>query len=34
VPYSRDTVRGQWRDRYIARESAVTEPATAGFDAE
>jgi type IV secretory pathway VirD2 relaxase len=29
-------VRGQWRahGRYIARESAATEPATAGFDAD
>lgn len=36
VTYSRNVVRGQWRahGRYIARESAATEPATAGFDAE
>ena len=36
VTYSRNTVRGQWRahGRYIARESAATEPATAGFDTE
>jgi type IV secretory pathway VirD2 relaxase len=36
VTYSRNTVRGQWRahGRYIARESAATDPATAGFDAE
>lgn len=36
VTYSRNTVRGQWRahGRYIARESAATEPAAAGFDAE
>jgi type IV secretory pathway VirD2 relaxase len=36
VTYSRNTVRGQWRahGRYIARESAATEPASAGFDAE
>ncbi len=36
VTYSRNTIRGQWRahGRYIARESAATDPATAGFDAE
>jgi type IV secretory pathway VirD2 relaxase len=36
VTYSRNAVRGQWRahGRYIARESAATEPATAGFDAD
>src|SRR5579884_1672423 len=36
VTYSRNTVRGQWRahGRYIARESAATAPAAAGFDAE
>src|SRR6185437_7481905 len=36
VTYSRNVVRGQWRahGRYIARESAATEPATAGFDAD
>jgi len=35
VTYSRNAVRGQWRahGRYIARESAATEPATVGFDA-
>ena len=36
VTYCRNTVRGQWRahGRYIARESAATEPTAAGFDAE
>lgn len=36
VTYSRNAVRGQWRahGRYIARESAATEPAAAGFDAD
>jgi type IV secretory pathway VirD2 relaxase len=36
VSYSRNVVRGQWRahGRYIARESAATEPTIAGFDAE
>ncbi|MGI8961165.1 MAG: DUF3363 domain-containing protein [Bryobacteraceae bacterium] len=36
VTYSRNAVRGQWRahGRYIARESAATEPTAAGFDAQ
>lgn len=36
VTYSRNVVRGQWRahGRYIARESAATEPTNAGFDVE
>ena len=36
VTYSRNIVRGHWRahGRYIARESAATEPAKVGFDAE
>lgn len=36
VSYSRNVVRGQWRahGRYIARESAATEPINAGFDGE
>jgi type IV secretory pathway VirD2 relaxase len=34
VTYARNTVRGQWRahGRYVARESAATEPTAAGFD--
>src|SRR5581483_2330632 len=34
VTYVRDAVRGQWRahGRYLARESAANERATAGFD--
>lgn len=36
VTYSRNAVRGQWRahGRYIARESAATEPTAAGFDSQ
>ncbi len=36
VTYSRNAVRGQWRahGRYVARESAATDPTTAGFDAQ
>jgi hypothetical protein len=36
VTYARNTVRGQWRahGRYVARETAATEPTAAGFDAE
>lgn len=36
VTYSRNAVRGQWRahGRYISRESAATDPAAAGFDAQ
>jgi hypothetical protein len=36
VTYCRNVVRGQWRahGRYIARESAATEPTAAGFDAQ
>ena len=34
VTYARNAARGQWRahGRYVARESAATEPTAAGFD--
>ena len=36
VTYSRNAVRGQWRahGRYVARESAATDPTAAGFDSQ